>query len=177
MYSKGKKKYKKTYSFNSLTEQEDTTLQRFLQRETNDVDSVLKRHSVYQLINYVEKKGYPRARYNTPWTDLDDELVAEYWNDGVEIAKNKLFILGRSLGYVKQRAEVLGYKPTLGIQENANAKVWTEEEIDILKRDFPIYGSDIYALLNSGRSRSAIEIKADKLGLTRVFKDEEDEDD
>jgi hypothetical protein len=146
----------------------DKKLSSFLKRETNDLSDLLMMFSAREIIVRRDFLGFKPAVYTTPWEECDLELVREAFKDGEDnldtTAMSKLNVLGRTKGRVFAKAEELGLKKPR-TNKNCSDLPWSDEEVEILKRDYPIYGTHILELRAHGRTPGAIIAKADKLHL------------
>ena len=74
-------------------------------------------------------------------------------------------ILGRSIESVRNRAYKLGLKTDY-------FSIWTCQEIEILKKYYPVEGSDVYKRLNN-KTKQSCQSKARKLNIKCNFKGRE----
>lgn len=166
---------KRHYSKQDLTKEDIAALEQFMLRKTNTCE-IFGLVPFIRIKSAIENNNFKQASFSSEWLPLDDELLAIAFTDGGShlnelytepyIAFIKLKALGRQVYSQKKRAIQLGY---LSEDEKIIKKsaLWSNYELEILHRDFPVNGVNIPELLKLGRTRNSIESKARKEGLIK----------
>lgn len=91
-----------------------------------------------------------------------DKVRLDYPLKGSNIPE--LLSNGRSHKAIQATAKRLGLKNRTAEKVQ---KIWSSSEIEKLKSDYPVKGSNIPELIANGRTQAAIKIKAKTLGITK----------
>lgn len=117
----------------------------------------------YQINNIVKKYNIENKVSIKQFSKEDDNFLIENFSS-MEIEKI-CNILGRSIESVRNRAYRLGLKTDY-------FSIWTCQEIEILKKYYPVEGSDVYKRLNN-KTKQSCQSKARKLNIKCNFKGRE----
>lgn len=98
-----------------------------------------------------------RKKKNAPWSDAEMNIIREHYAQGAEARSLTQLLPGRSSCAIFSMAE------TLGVQ---SGRFWREEELSILKSDYPRRGTAVTDRL-PGRNAVAVRIMAKRLGLKK----------
>lgn len=94
------------------------------------------------------------------WTEEEDEIIKTHYPEiGAECAK---MLSGRTIGAIKARAKMLGVRlnrSAANVRQDEN-KFWTDEEIEILKKNYSVLGAKGCKDLLPNRSDASIRGKA-----------------
>ena len=85
------------------------------------------------------------------------DIIRDHYARGMEARSLTQLLPGRSISAIFSMAE------TLGVQ---SGRFWREEELDILKSDYPRMGMSVTARL-PGRNAMSVKIMARRLGLKK----------
>lgn len=110
-------------------------------------------------------------RLQKPWTEEEVALLKEKYEIMTKWELLELF-QGRSWQSIKSKAKLLGLKKSdemitesqrLGNKYRSN--VWSDEELEILRKYYPIGGYKLVQEKLPHRNKDAIQVKAHALGL------------
>lgn len=135
--------------------------------DNNHLMHISKREDIIKFLEMTEEYSVPCFNYK--WDALRDENWLEvkrkdFSDDEIEKIKNNyqtngpniLGLEGRSKATITRKANELGIVKTHGI--------WTDEEIKILKKEYPVHGRNIPELFDN-HTKLGIFQKAQKLGV------------
>jgi hypothetical protein len=91
------------------------------------------------------------------WTAKEDEIICQHYAAGAGVAFIVTLLEGRTPSAIFARADTLGV---------TSGRYWREDELQILKDQYPIIGTGVLELL-PGRTVDAIKITAGRLGLRK----------
>ena len=98
-----------------------------------------------------------RKKKNAPWSENEMDIIRDHYARGMEARSLTQFLPGRSISAIFSMAEALGVK---------SGRFWREEELDILKADYPRMGMSVTAHLPERKAMS-VKIMARRLGLKK----------
>lgn len=98
-----------------------------------------------------------RKKKSAPWSDAEMDIIRDHYARGAEARSLTQLLPGRSISAIFSMAE------TLGVQ---SGRFWREEELDILKADYPRMGMSVTAHLPE-RNAMSVKIMARRLGLKK----------
>lgn len=112
----------------------------------------------FDVVDYIQEcvevfNGIDSQIDEKTWTDAEDKLLAELYDIGIS-EKNK--VPNRTIIACKIRAKRIGL---------VHSKVWTNKEMDIIKKYYPIEGTNGVMSRLTNRSRQSILNKARNMGL------------
>lgn len=122
-----------------------------------NIPSLQRKYSINQIIACARKLGLV-SKIRNSWGDADIKiLIAKYPTCGANIPE----LLSR---YDKSNIRAKANALKLSVEGRKPKVTFTENEIELLKKDYPIYGTEIPSLLKS-HDAAAIRAKANQLGL------------
>ena len=123
-----------------------------------DIPELLGRHTRRHIISKASTMGFSqRNRSDVPWPVSDDNILREHYStEGCDYCRKHLSV-------ERSKQDVYNRAYTLGLKSEKATTPWTEEELAVLQRDYPIYGYDIPKLKH--RTVASIQNKARKLGI------------
>lgn len=98
-----------------------------------------------------------RRKKNAPWSDAEIEIIRKHYILGTEANMLASLLPGRSVSAIFSMAA------SLGVQ---SGRFWREEELCILKAEYPVQGTAMTRLL-PGRNKVSVRIMARRLGLKK----------
>lgn len=98
-----------------------------------------------------------RKMKSAPWSEAEMDIIREHYARGTEAKALTQLLPGRSINAIFSMAETLGAQ---------SGRFWREEELDILKADYPRVGTAITERL-PGRNAVSVRIMAQRLGLKK----------
>lgn len=98
-----------------------------------------------------------RRQKNAPWSDAEMVIIRNHYAQGIGATSLTSLLPGRSASAIFSRAEMMGVQ---------SGRCWQEEELDILKADYPGRGTAVTDRL-PGRSAVAVRIMARRLKLKK----------
>lgn len=98
-----------------------------------------------------------RKKRNAQWSDAEIDIIREHYARGTEARSLTQVLPGRSISAIFSMAKILGVK---------SGRFWREEELDILKADYPRQGTAVTERL-PGRNAVSVGIMAQRLGLKK----------
>ncbi|WP_185922732.1 hypothetical protein [Hafnia paralvei] len=103
-----------------------------------------------------------RKMKSAPWSEAEMDIIREHYARGTEAKALTQLLPGRSINAIFSMAE------TLGVQ---SGRFWREEELCILKADYPRMGISVTERL-PGRNAMSVKIMAGRLGLKKSYSSE-----
>lgn len=142
--------------YNALKKVNKMSHEELAKKLDRTVDGIRKKERI------LKRKHLTEKRLNSEWTEKEIEVLTEILSrDSFTIEDLKKAIKGRDIKILKEKALEIRTKV---IKKSKHNKNWTEEEYDYLKRWWGL--EDITTMgIMLGRSRDAIEVKANKLGI------------
>ncbi|MGJ3448435.1 hypothetical protein [Enterobacter sp. PTB] len=98
-----------------------------------------------------------RRKGSTPWSEAEMEIIRKHYAQGVEAEELTRLLPGRSVSAIFSRAIILGVQ---------SGRFWREDELRILKEQYPLLGKEVVHQL-PGRNEVSILIMAGRLGLKK----------
>lgn len=98
-----------------------------------------------------------RKKKNAPWSENEMDIIRDHYARGMEARSLTQLLPGRSISAIFSMAEALGVK---------SGRFWREEELDILKADYPRMGMSVTAHLPE-RNAMSVKIMARRQGLKK----------
>ncbi|UAN16705.1 hypothetical protein [Enterobacter asburiae] len=98
-----------------------------------------------------------RGKRSRPWSEAEMEIIRHHYSQGVEAEELTRLLPGRSVSAIFSRAIILGVQ---------SGRFWREDELRILKAQYPVVGIEVMRLL-PGRNEVAVRVMARRLGLKK----------
>ncbi|MGC6031648.1 hypothetical protein [Enterobacter kobei] len=98
-----------------------------------------------------------RGMRSRPWSEAEMEIIRHHYSKGVEAEELTRLLPGRSVSAIFSRAIILGVQ---------SGRFWREEELRILKEQYPVVGIEVMRQL-PGRNEVAVRMMARRLGLKK----------
>ncbi|WP_047609053.1 hypothetical protein [Rahnella aquatilis] len=98
-----------------------------------------------------------RRKKNAPWSEPEKEIIRTHYTKGIEAGALTQLLPGRSINAIFSKAETMGV---------LSGRFWREEELDILKEDYPRVGTAVTDRL-PGRNAISVRMMAKRLGLKK----------
>lgn len=98
-----------------------------------------------------------RKKRNAQWSDAEIDIIREHYAPGTEARALTQLLPGRSINAIFSKAEKLAV---------LSGRFWREEELDILKEDYPRVGTAVTGRL-AGRNAISLKMMAKRLGLKK----------
>lgn len=98
-----------------------------------------------------------RGKKSHPWSEAEMEIIRHHYSQGVEAEELTRLLPGRSVTAIFSRAIILGVQ---------SGRFWREDELRILKEQYPLLGKKVVHQL-PGRNEVSILIMAGRLGLKK----------
>jgi len=98
-----------------------------------------------------------RGKRNRPWREAEMEIIRHHYSQGVEAEELTRLLPGRSVTAIFSRAIILGVQ---------SGRFWREDELRILKEQYPLMGKEVVHQL-PGRNEVSILIMAGRHGLKK----------
>lgn len=148
--------------YNEWTKEEVETLKRiYISSNKKDLITKFPKHPYCCIREKANELGLKKV-YKHTWTKEDDEILYKYFpTEGRNIYKR--FNNDKISPYMcTGRAIALGIKS----ETNATGETFSFEEIELMKKYFPLEGDEVYKRLN-GRKKSNVINKMIKLGIRK----------
>jgi hypothetical protein len=98
-----------------------------------------------------------RRKKNAPWSDAETEIIRTHYTKGTEAGSLTQLLPGRSINAIFSKAETMGV---------LSGRFWRDEELDILKEDYPRVGTAVIDRL-PGRNAISVRMMAKRMGLKK----------
>ena len=143
------------------TDEEIRILKEYYISEGANISKRLQRHTIHSIRQKAKKLGIKQPYI---WTDEKLAILKEYYPiEGMQVLKRLEGITKRQVQSVVYR-----YGLTVNNRKYTKSEPWTEEEIELLKKHYPIIGSKVIKYLTN-RTKDMIRFKANDLGI-KFFK-------
>ena len=114
----------------------------------------------YALGLYVEDMTYINAKLDSSWKQFELDILKEHYEEGGSLLCQKKG-LNRKCSSIASKARDLGLK----YSKSSTLNKWVEEELELLKRYYPIGGVSLCQKQGLNRSDNGIKTKARRLGI------------
>lgn len=145
------------------TEDEDVVLISFWGTDPDKALKILKQkgrteRAIAARLTRLNNKGYSLIKPNKRWTKEEDQIIIDLWGSDREKVVELLGPKGRSRKRITDRASILR---SLGAEIPSNSKKWTEEEDQLIVRQWGKDNAKVLGILD--RTSTAIHSRVSKL--------------
>lgn len=143
------------------TEEENTILREYYLSEKSEVVHRLSGRTKKAIIEQAGRLGL-KTRYSNTWTDEEIDILKQYYPQyGTDIKKILHNRSARSIRCQARRLNIFSYK------KGGYKSIFTDEEDEIIKRYYPIEGSNVYKRL-SNKLPKQCKNRANWLGISKM---------